>query len=97
MTSTRWPRAKPAPRRQVLTVTPSSLMAVAWQVPRAGRLQSVVYLSADGADWGAEEVPMADGAGAPSVAVSQHFIHVVATGVDDGALRYVRRGLPSGA
>ena len=86
---------EPGAGQAVLTAASASVV-VAWQVPRNGHLQSVVHLSVNGgADWGPEELPFSDGAGAPSVAVSRGFVHVVAAGLQDGALRYARRALPS--
>lgn len=80
---------------QAVLAAASASVVVAWQVPRNGQVQSLVYLSVNGgADWGMEELPFASGAGAPSVAVSRSFAHIVAGGADDGALRYARRALP---
>lgn len=74
------------------------LLVAAWQTPRNGRVETVLRVSTDaGATWSGEESPLAGSATCPLVAVSRHYLHVVATGLDDGALHYARRAAFSGA
>ncbi len=74
------------------------LMVAAWQAPRNGRVETLLRVSADaGATWSEQESPLVNGSTGPHVAVSRSYVHVMATGADDGALYYVRRAAFSGA
>lgn len=84
--------AREAGAAQPVLAGTTGQLAAAWQVPRNGQSTTVVRVSGDaGGSWGGDETPFAGATRTPRAAVSNHFVHVIAVGLDDGALYYARR------